>query len=94
MKVTIWLFHLDKQEITINRSNAMEELRIVIKNANAIYNIWLQRDKNDFDYEKSLIDAAIADIHMKVRDEAPYAGAKRCALQIAKSEYLWLNDYF
>jgi hypothetical protein len=94
MKVTVWLFHLDKQELMIKRSNAMEELRAVVKTADAIYNIWVNRGKNDFDHEKTLLDALIADIHLKISDGAPHAGAKRCALQIAKSEFLWLNDFF
>lgn len=71
MKVTIWLFHLDKQELMIKRANAMEELRIVIRTANAIYQIWEARGKNDYDHEKTLFDNSIADIHMKISDEAP-----------------------
>ncbi|PBJ08056.1 hypothetical protein [Flavobacterium sp. ACN6] len=94
MKVTVWLFHLDKVELATKRSNAMEEIRLALQSADAIYQIWMQKGQNSTDQEKNYFDRALADIKNNVCDEAPFAGAKRCALQMAKSEYLWMEEYF
>ncbi|WP_131450784.1 HNH endonuclease family protein [Flavobacterium subsaxonicum] len=94
LKVTVWLFHLDKLELATKRANAMEEIRTALQSADAIYQIWTQKGQGATDQEKNFFDRALADIKKNVSDEAQFAGAKRCALQIARSEYLWMEEYF
>jgi len=94
MKITIWLYHLDKHETAIRRSNAVEEIKIALKNADAIYQIWQIKGGAPGEYEKSLLDTALAGINFKISDESEFAGAKRSAVQIARSEYLWMEEYF
>lgn len=94
LKVTTWLFHLDKQELAFNRAGAMEEVRIALKNADAIYQLWEQKGFAGDGQEKNLFDRAIAGIRALISDKSPFAGAKRCAVQMAKSDYLWMVEYF
>ncbi|QHS61248.1 HNH endonuclease family protein [Chitinophaga agri] len=93
MRVTIWLFHLDKHEIAVRRANAMEDVRTALKNADAIFQIWqLSGGKLD-NYERNLFDNALTQIKSKIADDAPFAGAKRCVIQLAKAEYDWIQEY-
>ena len=94
MKVTIWLFHLDKNETAIRRTNAVEEIKIALKNADAIYQIWQMKGGGQGEYEKVLLDSALAAISNKISDKAEFAGAKRSAVQIARSEFLWMEELF
>lgn len=94
LKVTIWLFHLDKIEISTQRVNAIEEIKSDLKYADAIFKIWQLRGGGDQEFEKKLFDQALSKIKLKIIDEAPFAGAKRCAIQIARSEFLWMEDFF
>lgn len=93
MKITIWLFHLDKLETASNRTNAVEELKIILKNADAIFKIWQQRGGGPDEHEKKTFDKYLADIHSKTSDDSPFAGAKRCALHISRADYSWMEDY-
>lgn len=93
MKITIWLFHLDKLETASNRTSAVEELKISLKNADAIYQIWQSRGGGNEEHEKKIFDNYLADIYSKICDESPFAGAKRCALNISRADYSWMEEY-
>lgn len=93
MKITIWLFHLDKHETATQRVNAIEDVRTSLKHADAIYQIWQQKGGGDSEYEKQLFDNALAQIIRKIAGDQIFAGAKRCAVQIARADYSWIDEY-
>jgi hypothetical protein len=93
LKTTIWLFHLDKKETAQMRGAYVEEIRKDLKKADIAYKLWNPDGGTPNLIEKGRFDAALADIKTKIADNAPFAGAKRCAVQIAVSEYPWIEEY-
>ena len=94
LKVTTWLYHLDKIELATKRANAMEEIRTSLKRADAFYQLWEREGFLPDRQERLHFDNALADIKANIEDKSPFAGAKRCVIHVSKSEYLWMNDYF
>lgn len=91
IKVTIWLYHLDKHDTAALRSKAVDEVRRRLRKADGHYVDWhvqvpCMKAKKSFDDEISEIAAMIEDV-------SPFAGAKRCAVRLAMADYDWIEDY-
>lgn len=93
IKVTVWLYHLDKEEIATARAEAMNKLRTDLITADAFYNLWQASGGDISADQKFIFDSLLSTIYAELADEAEFAGAKRCALNIARSEYAWIDDF-
>jgi hypothetical protein len=93
LKVTTWLFHLDKKETAQERSAYVEGIRKDLKTANIAYKLWNPHGGTPNLVERGRFDAALAEIRAKIADDAVFAGAKRCAVQLAKADYLWIEEF-
>lgn len=93
IKVTVWLYHLDKKETAKARATSMEKLRTDLINADAFYNMWQDAGGNPTSNERFLFDGMLSKINSKIADNAAFAGAKRCVIQLARAEYPWLDEY-
>jgi hypothetical protein len=90
VKATVWLYHLDKHDTAMPRSNAVTEVRRKLKQADNYHSLWhsnvpCMKSKASFDKE-------VAEIAAKLADTSPFAGAKRCAVRLAMSEYEWIDE--
>lgn len=94
IKVTNWLYHLDKQELKSDRVQAMIDIGKDLKRANAFYKVWQQMGGGTELEEKQEFDEFVSDIKIKIDDNSPFAGAKRCVLNLERSKYLWMDEYF
>jgi hypothetical protein len=93
VKVTVWLFHLDKQEIAERRRGYVEEIRADLKNADTQYRIWqLQADGPDL-RAKQAFDRYLDQIKQKLTSISPFSGAKRSAVRLAKADYTWIEEF-
>jgi|GEM_PF-1661903 len=93
LKVTIWLFHLDKKEIAQERRANVIDIFKDIKTTNATFKIWQQNGAKKGSVLKTRFDDAIANLKSKIKDTKPFARAKQCAVLLSKSEYPWIGEY-
>lgn len=93
LKVTIWLFHLDKAEISQQRRANVIDINKDIKAANAAYEIWQLNEAVSGCVLKKRFDDAVAKIKSEIKDTKPFARAKQCAVLLAKADYSWIGEY-
>ena len=93
VRATIWLYHLDKQEIQSSRANHVEEIRKDLRKANAEYRLWGRDSANPNLQARNSFNQKIAEIGMKIADRAVFAGAKRCAVRAAIADYSWIEEF-
>lgn len=93
MQATIWLYHLNKQELSRSRARHVEAMRVKLKNADYAYELWNPNSASQNMQQKSRFDSIISEIKADIADTAIFAGAKRCAVRLAVSEYPWLEEY-
>lgn len=93
LNVTIWLFHLNKHEISKRRSQYIQEVRADLKSADTQYTLWNPFGNSPDLIAKGQFDSIISRMKNQIADDAPFAGAKRCAVQLARSEFLWIDDF-
>ena len=94
LKVTIWLFHLDKKEIAQERRAHVIDISKDIKAADTIFKMWQQSGATTGSALYKRFDDAIAKIKSETRDTKPFARARQCAVFLAKAEYSWIGEYF
>lgn len=90
IRVTIWLYHLDKQDTAMPRRKAVENVQLKLKQADTYYQLWnatvpCMKSRASFDKEVAEIAALIA-------DDSEFAGAKRCAVRLEVANYSWIDD--
>jgi hypothetical protein len=93
VKTTIWLYHLDKREIVARRSQHMDQIRIDLALADAMYQLWMPNSVNPDLQAKNSFDFKIAEIKVKLSDKAEFAGAKRSAVRSAVVDYEWIDEF-
>lgn len=93
VRVTIWLYHLDKDEIRRERSSQLADLRIILRSANIEYQLWNPLSAQPDLRAKRSFDDKVAAIRRGISDQAEFARAKRCAVRLAMSEYPWIEDH-
>jgi hypothetical protein len=92
VRVSIWLFHLDKNEIVSRRAGHIVELRTLLTNADAQHFLWRRAGKINHQARVSF-NAEVAKIRAKLADDAPFAGALRCVATSAIVDYPWLTEF-
>lgn len=93
IKVTVWLYHLDKKETAASRARHIEGIRKDIKNADIAYKLWNPNSNLPNLVQKNRFDNELDKIKTKIADSSIFAGAKRCAVQLAKSEFTWIEEF-
>lgn len=93
VRTTIWLYHLDKNEIVIRRSQHMRQIRSDLRQANAQYLLWNRDSIYPNLQAKNSFDHLISEIKAKLSDTAEFAGAKRCAVRTAIVDYEWIEEF-
>lgn len=93
LKITIWLFHLDKKEIAQKRRENVIDIYKDIKAADAEYKLWQNGGAATGSVFKTRFDGAIAKIKSGIRNTMPFARARQCAVLLSKSEYPWIGKY-
>jgi hypothetical protein len=91
VRVTIWLYHLDKGEISTKRAAFIEDIRKDLLKADAFYKLW-KSAVNPSLIARESFDQKAAEIRAKLADDAPFAGAKRCAVRTAIADYPWIDE--
>jgi hypothetical protein len=93
VRATIWLYHLDKEEILRKRANHLDELRKDLRKADIEYQLWAPESTVPNLHAKNAFDIKVAEIRRKISDRADFAGAKRCAVRLAITEYPWIDEF-
>ena len=93
VKATIWLYHLDKQELQKSRTAHVQEVQKDLLKADANYKIWARDSANPNLQAKQSFDEKIAEIKTKTADRAVFAGAKRCSIRTALAKYSWIDEF-
>lgn len=92
VQVTIWLFHLDKQELVTRRAGFIAELHALLTNAHAQYHLWRQCGPINHHAKRSF-NTEVAKIRRMLDDEAPFAGALRCVIRSTITHYPWISEF-
>jgi hypothetical protein len=90
---TVWLYHLDKQEIVKQRAAHINQIRAILLKADAAYFLWAPHSPVPNMQAKSEFDQRLAEIRAGTGDEAAFAGAKRCAVRLAAADYPWVEEF-
>lgn len=93
VRVTIWLYHLDKVEIQARRTQYVEDIRKDLRKADAYYKLWNPTSSTPNLQAKNSFDIKVAEIKKKLADNAEFARAKQCAVQTAIVDYAWIEDF-
>jgi hypothetical protein len=93
VRATIWLYHLDKQEIQTSRAAYLEEIRKDLRKAHVDFRLWDRDSQNPNLQARTSFNQKIAEIGIKIADRAVFAGAKRCAVRIAIVDYPWIEEF-
>jgi len=93
LDVTVWLFHLNKDEIAKKRTANVIDVMKDVKAADAAYKIWHQLGATSEFVLKKRFDDAIAKIKSEIKDTKPFARARQCAVLLAKAQYSWIGEY-
>lgn len=93
VKATIWLYHLNKQEVATSRVAHIQEIRSDLRKAHAEFRLW-DRDSDRPNLQaKRSFDQKIAEIKAKLAADAIFAGAKRCAVRVAIVDFPWIEEF-
>lgn len=93
VKVTIWLYHLDKVTIQSSRREHMNNVRLLLDEADTAYTLWDRHSNAPDVHQQARFNAIISKIRRDTADNAIYARAKRCTVLLAASEYSWLEEF-
>lgn len=93
VKATIWLYHLDKNELQQRRAKHVEEIRIELRKADAYHKLWNPNGPRPDLQAKNTFDMKVAEIRAKLVDEAEFAGAKRSAVRMSLPDYPWIDEF-
>lgn len=94
LRITIWLFHLDKEEIAKRRTDNVIDILKDIKSADTQYKLWQQAGATTGSALYKRFDDAIAKLKSEIKSSEPFARAKQCAVLLSKAEYPWIDKYF
>lgn len=92
VRVTIWLYHLDKSEVSTKRAAYLDDIRKDLLKADASYKLWKSPGSPSL-IARDSFNQKVAEIQMKLADDAPFAGAKRCAVRTAIADYPWIDEF-
>lgn len=91
VKVSIWLYHLDKQEIVARRREHMDDIRTELFNADSDYRLWKNIPGNII--SKNSFEKRLASIEKKISDKSEFSGAKRAAVCSEAAKYEWIFEF-
>jgi hypothetical protein len=91
VRVSIWLYHLDKHEIVARRREHMDGIRADLLNADTDYRLWKNIPGNVI--SKNSFDRRLKAIRKKISEESEFSGAKRAAIRAAGVDYEWIFEF-
>lgn len=91
VKVSIWLYHLDKQEIVARRRDHMDEIRTELLNADTDYRLWKGTLGNVI--SKNSFEKRLATINGLTSNKSVFSGAKRAAIRASSAQYPWIDEF-
>ena len=93
LNVTIWLFHLDKDEIAQKRRANVIDIFKDIKAADTEFKLWQKSGAATRSVQYKRFDSAIAKLKSEIKDSKPFARARQCAVLLSKAEFPWIGEY-
>lgn len=93
VQATIWLYHLNKKELSGRRRDHVQDIRKDLKKADADFRLWDRNSPNPNLQARASFDQKVAEIKAKISDRAIFAGAKRCAVRVAITDYPWIEEF-
>lgn len=93
VRITVWLYHLDKTEIQTRRAGYVQEVRKDLNKADTDYQLWAPNSSAPNLTAKRSFDQKVAEIKKKIADRAIFARAKQCAVRLAVSDYPWIEEF-
>lgn len=93
VRTTIWLYHLDKEEIQRKRASHLDDIRKDLRKADVEYKLWNPDSAGPNLPAKNAFDTKVAEIRRKISDRAEFSRAKRCAVRLAIAEYPWIDEF-
>lgn len=93
LKISTWLYHLDKNKIVTARTEHVVDVRNDLITADHHFKMWDRYGPTPNLTSKKLFDREVAKIKRKIALKASYAGAKRCAVKLASAKYSWITDF-
>ena len=91
VRVTIWLYHLDKLDTATPRAKAVEEVRRKLTLADNYYQLW--NSAHPCLKSKASFDNEVAEIARLLADTSNFSSAKRCAVRLAMADYEWIDSF-
>ncbi|MFZ6768064.1 hypothetical protein ACO0LM_13470 [Undibacterium sp. Di26W] len=91
VKVSIWLYHLDKQDLVSRRRDHMDEISLDLFNANTDYELWKTIPGNVV--SKKSFETRLTSIKKKISDDSAFSGAKRVAVRAASANFEWIFEF-
>lgn len=89
VKLTIWLFHLNKSDIVKDRLEHMLKVKNEFTRADHGYRLW----KLGSEPSKISFDMSLAVIKDHLQDNAKLAGAAQSMKKLLLAEYEWIDEY-
>lgn len=91
VKVSIWLYHLDKREIVSRRREHMDQMRAELLNADTDYRLWKSAEGNVI--SKNSFETRLNTIKALISSKSEFSGAKRAAIKAASAQYTWIDEF-
>lgn len=93
VEATIWLYHLNKNEIQTSRRQHVDGINAELRNANADFVLWDRDSAAPNIQARQSFNQKLDAIKAKLADDAVFARAKQCAVLIAKADYTWIEEF-
>jgi hypothetical protein len=93
VRASIWLYHLDKQELHARRSKHVQDIMKDLRKADKNYSLWAPESAQPNLQAKAGFDEKVAEIKIKISPQSDFSGAKRSAVRLASATYPWIEDF-
>lgn len=91
VRLSIWLYHLNKGEIDRRRRAVIHAFDIELNRADIIYQIW--QDEKDSPMLRNAFDNCIQRIRHEISDKSEFSMAKFYKIKSKINEYSWIQDF-
>jgi hypothetical protein len=92
IRITIWLYHLDKHDIQESRAKQVVMIHNDIRDANTAFKLWDRSGRNNASL-KNLFDNAVNRISAAIEARSEFSGAKRCVVRLAIVDNPWILEF-
>ena len=89
VKMSVWLYHLDKSDLVTRRSEHMAIVKQEFEDANCDYQNWQAGAISS----KASFDRSISRIRNYLKDDAPLAGSARSMKRLLAADFEWIDEF-